>query len=321
VVRVERPGSRRHTQPGGPFVDWEMNRGKRSLAVDLAADAGREIVRELVRQADVLVENFRPGVLARFGLSHIDAATLNPNIIYVSLSGFGQDGPRASWASFGPLLEAASSLQARTACEDGIPLQLGHSLPDPVGGYAGLFAVLNQLRARATTGGGAHVDISQLEAYAAICGEDILRASVEREWSPLTKRGGLLRCRGDDAWVALDATDEQAAPLVEQAARLDKHEVAALARAQGFPAFAVFDAADLATDAHMYERGFLVDVDLDGMTARMPSLPMRSQSTLACIASRSPLAGEHTVEILQQMLGYPQAHIETLLAAEVIFQC
>ena len=233
VVRVERPGSRHHAHPAGPFVDWKMHRGKQSLAVDLRAEAGREVVRDLARRADVLVENFRPGVMARLGLAYGDVAARNPGVVYLSLSGFGQDGPHASWASFGPLLEAASSMQARTAYDDGVPLQLGHSLPDPVGGFAGLFAVLNRLRARATTGGGAHLDISQLEAYTAMCGEDILQASVEGGWSPHPSRGRLLRCRGEDAWVALEANDDQVAALAEQAPRADKFEVAAAGKGPG----------------------------------------------------------------------------------------
>jgi len=321
VVRVERPGSRHHAHPAGPFVDWKMHRGKVSLAVDLRAEAGREVVRELVLRADVLVENFRPGVMARLGLAYGDVAACNPGIVYLSLSGFGQDGPHAAWASFGPLLEAASSMQARTAYDDGVPLQLGHSLPDPVGGFAGLFAVLNRLRARATTGGGAYLDISQLEAYAVMCGEDILQASVEGTWSPHPRRGRLLRCRGEDAWVALDANDDQVAALAELAPRADKFEVAAAARAQGLCAFAVLDAADLAHDPHMVERGFIVDVELAGRVGRMPSLPMHSAERLSRTGQRSPVAGEHTVELLETLLGYPGSRIDALLAAGAVAQC
>ncbi|MGO8861493.1 MAG: CoA transferase [Acidimicrobiales bacterium] len=321
VVRVERPGSRHHAHPAGPFVDWKMHRGKQSLAVDLRAEAGREVVRDLARRADVLVENFRPGVMARFGLAYGDVAACNPGIVYLSLSGFGQDGPHAPWASFGPLLEAASSMQARTAYDDGVPLQLGHSLPDPVGGFAGLFGVLNRLRARATTGGGAYLDISQLEAYAALCGEDILQASVEGGWSPPPRHGRLLRCRGEDAWVALEATDDQVAALAAVAARADKFEVAAVARAGGLRAFAVLDAGDLANDPHMMERGLIVDVELAGKVGRMPSLPMHSDARLVRSGQRSPVAGEHTVEILEEVLGYPRPRIDALLGAGVVARC
>jgi crotonobetainyl-CoA:carnitine CoA-transferase CaiB-like acyl-CoA transferase len=330
VVRVERPGSRCHAHPAGPFVDWKMHRGKQSLAVDLRAAAGREVVRDLAHRGDVLVENFRPGVMARFGLAYGDVAACNPGIVYLSLSGFGQDGPHAPWASFGPLLEAASSMQARTAYDDGVPLQLGHSLPDPVGGFAGLFAVLNRLRARAATGLGAYLDVSQLEAYAAVCGEDILQASVEGGWSPPPRSGRLLRCRGEDSWVAIEGedswvaiegSDDQLETLAEEAAGADKFEVAAAARALGLRAFAVLDAADLANDPHMVERGFIVEVELAGKRGRMPSLPMYPRERLARTGQRSPVAGEHTVEILQEVLGYPRARIDALLAAGAVVQC
>ena len=332
VVRIERPGARSFPHPAAAFVDWSLHRGKLSLAANLKTEDGRRVARALARKADVLVENYRPGVVEKFGLAHEQVAADNPGLVYVSLSGFGQDGPRAEWASFGPMLEAASSLQARTHYEDGIPLQLGHSLPDPVGGFAGAFAALHCLRAREATGRGAHVDLSQLEAYAALCGEDILRASVEGRWRRAPRRGRLLRCRGDDAWVAVDAEPgaclaalagalgcDASAESVESAlAERDKFEVAEIARGLGLPAFPVLDAADLAGDPHLLARGYLLDLELGGIAARMPTTPIRAGAGGPDIARRAPRAGQDSERILREILGEPSERIAELFASGAI---
>ncbi|HLK45470.1 MAG TPA: CoA transferase, partial [Acidimicrobiales bacterium] len=186
VVRIERPGSRVDVDSldADPnrlvqdvFFHWKMNRGKRSAVIDLASERGREVVRRLAARADVVIENFRPGVMASFGLDAASVAAVNPGIVYVSLSGMGATGPRAWWGSYGPTIEAASSIEHRTRYPGGPPLRLGHTLPDGVGGLAGALAVLRGLRLRAETGTGWYFDVAQLEAYAALSGEDVLRVA------------------------------------------------------------------------------------------------------------------------------------------------
>ena len=332
VVRLERSGSRSLAHPAAALVDWKMHRGKRSVALDLKHPEGRRVARELAARADVFVENFRPGVAARLGLGYEEVASGNPGLVYLSLSGFGQDGPHAGWASFGPVLEAASSLQARTRYPGGTPLQMGHALPDPVGGYTGLFAVLGRLRERQASGRGAYVDVSQLEAYAALCGEEVLRASVEGGWQWEASGGSVLRCRGEDAWVALDppggdgleglcaalgcTTSSEA--LEAAVAERDKFDVARIARGCGVPAFAVLDSADLAADPHLAARGFLVQLEQGGISARMPTFPVRGHPGLTRISERVPQAGEHTEQVLEQILGYSRPQIEELLASKAV---
>ena len=156
----------------------KMNRNKHSVVLDLGTPAGQETARHLASKADILVENFRAGVAERLGLAASTLCAAFPELIYVSLSGFGSGGPWGEWRSFGPNIEAASSVMARTGYANGDPMRLGHALPDGVGGIVGALAALRGLRERDERGVGGWFDLSQLESYVAASGEDILAASM-----------------------------------------------------------------------------------------------------------------------------------------------
>jgi crotonobetainyl-CoA:carnitine CoA-transferase CaiB-like acyl-CoA transferase len=332
VVRIERPGPRRGPQTAVAFVDWKMQRGKHCLVLDIKSVEGQSVVGDLLKRADVFVENFRPGVMERLGFGYDDVAKSNPRIVYASLSGFGQDGPRASWASFGTILEAASSLQSRAKYPDSRPLLLGHALADPVGGFAGAFAVLNRLRARSATERGAYVDISQLETYTALSAEDILHASVEGDTSTIfPTRRRVFECRREDTWVAIEAVTDHEIEIASKAlgceasedglaasiAHLDKFEVTFLLQAHGLAAFPVFDASDLASDAHLRDRGHMIEVELGGKLGRMPTLPIRGWPEIARISDINPSMWDQDY-ILREILGYPDQRINNLLASGAI---
>jgi crotonobetainyl-CoA:carnitine CoA-transferase CaiB-like acyl-CoA transferase len=319
VVRVERPGSRTDVDglDADPnrlvqdvFFNWKMNRGKESLVVDLKRPEGRDVVRRLAREADVIVENFRPGVMAALGLGPDEVAAVNPGVVYVSLSGMGATGPRAWWGSYGPTIEAASSIEYRTRYPGGPPLRLGHTLPDAVGGLAGALAALAGLRRRAETGHGSYYDVSQLEAYAALSGEDVLRVSatgIEPEWAP---RAGVHRCRGDDQWVAVDA------PAVVDAAQAKEAAAAALQAAR-VPAFGVLAPPDLVTDPHLAARGYFVPASFDGVVVPLPGSAIISDPPVVRIGSRAPRTGEHSRRIAAS-LGYDERAIDQLIASGVL---
>ncbi len=180
VIRIERPAGRDDTyHDSGQYVTHKLHRGKLSLAVDSRTAEGRAIVQQLARSADVFIENFRPGVMAKLGLDFATLSALNPKIVYVSLSGFGSAGPRAAWGSHGTLIEAASSIESRTGYVGGEPMKLGHPLPDAVGGTAGALAALRGLRTLSETGEGSYFDISQLETYCAAGGDAVLATSID----------------------------------------------------------------------------------------------------------------------------------------------
>jgi crotonobetainyl-CoA:carnitine CoA-transferase CaiB-like acyl-CoA transferase len=340
VLWVERPGSR--AEPGGAEEDptarvmevfhLKMNRNKRSLVVDLTTAPGRRAVRQLAEQVDVLVENFRPGVMAGFGLGPAELCVANPRLVYVSLSGFGATGPWARRRSYGPTVEAASSVQGRTGYPGGEPMRLGHTLPDATGGLAGALAVLRGLRARETTGRGGWFDVSQLEAYAVLSGEDVFAASLAGDDPPRlgnrSRHGavqGVFRCAGDDEWVAIRLADAgdmarlaaaagldglaratAAIPRDDDAidaaisaytARRDKRTVAALLQRAGLEAFAVLSPVELLADDHLRERGFFVPAH-GGPDPVLPGSPVTSTPALVDPHGPAPRLGQHTDDVL-----------------------
>jgi crotonobetainyl-CoA:carnitine CoA-transferase CaiB-like acyl-CoA transferase len=336
VIRVERPGSRWHRMDFAQLADWKMNRGKLSLAVDLRTTEGAALVRRLAARADLVVENFRPGVMDRFGLGFSDLLPRTTPLVYLSLSGFGQNGPKARWASFGPLLEAASSIQARTCYPEGPPMLLGHSLPDPVGGLVGAFVALAALRQAQLDGNSRHLDVSQLEAYAACCGEELLRGSLGGSEAMVPAVSGVFATRGSDEWIAVEADgDEEIAALLsvvgideapvhperalaEALGRMDRIETARRLQSVGVAAFPVMSVADLAADAGLRSCGFLVDVSYGTHRAPMPGIPIRGVPHRADLSRRAPTCGEHSLAILRDYLRLPQEEIAMLLERGVV---
>jgi crotonobetainyl-CoA:carnitine CoA-transferase CaiB-like acyl-CoA transferase len=204
VIRVERPGTRVDFVEVGDtsahvarLFDDKMNRGKESIVLDLKAPGGRDAFLRLVEKADVLVENHRADVIPSLGLGWEVLHEANPRLVYVALSGFGASGPWSRRRSYGPTIEAASSIEDRTRYPGSAPLRLGHTLPDGVGGLAGTLAALVGLRRRQEQGCGSYFDISQLEAYCVLSGEELLAMT------PDSRSFGVLPCRGEDEWVAV----------------------------------------------------------------------------------------------------------------------
>jgi len=348
VIRIERPGSRTDVDglDGDPvrvvqhvFFNWKMNRGKRSIVVDLKSAAGREVVRRLAERADVIIENFRPGVMASFGLDAGAIARVNPGIVFVSLSGMGATGPRAWWGSYGPTIEAASGIEHRTGYAGGPPMRLGHTLPDGVGGLAGALAVLGGLRRRVETGGGSSYDVSQLETYAAMAGEDVLAVSAtgvepgrRGNASPDRRVQGVYRCLGVDQWVAVAVdrgsevdvlgrllggpADLDAALACFTASRTKEDATGAL-QAAGIAAFSVLTPGDLVDDPQLAWRGYLKRPSFDGVVVPLPGSAIVSNPSLVRFGERAPRFGEHTREVVRS-LGYDDDAIERLTASGVL---
>ena len=182
VIKIERPGAGDDTRGWGPpFVkDAEgrdtresayymaANRGKHSLAVNIADPGGQALIRDLAVQSDILVENFKVGDLARHGLDHASLAALNPRLIYCSISGFGQTGPNAQRAGYDFLAQGEGGLMSLTGMSDGPPLKVGVGLIDVICGLYACNGILAAVQARHVTGRGQHIDIGLLDAQIAV---------------------------------------------------------------------------------------------------------------------------------------------------------
>ena len=201
----------------------KMQRNKRSLCLDVKAPGGEEVLHRLVAQSDVVLNNYSPRGVQSLGIDHDTLAQVNPDIITVSMSGYGATGPMASHFSFGPILETHAALASTTGYPDRGPLRVGVAFPDPAGGLLGAVATLSALWQRARTGSGVEVDMSQLETLLPVIGDHLLTTSATgRAPERLGNRSlmyapqGVYRCDGDDEWLAVTVrSDEEWRRLVE----------------------------------------------------------------------------------------------------------
>ncbi|SOY63835.1 putative formyl-CoA transferase, NAD(P)-binding; caiB/baiF CoA-transferase family [Cupriavidus taiwanensis] len=169
VIKIEPPGGDDY-RAVGPFVDGRsglfaaMNRNKQSIVIDLKTAAGLELARALCVRADVVVENFRPGVADKLGIGYAALRALNPALVYASVSGFGQTGPESHRPAYDIILQALCGLMDATGAPDGAPTMLGEAVSDAVSGLFASWGVLAALLAREKNGRGTHVDVSMFDA-------------------------------------------------------------------------------------------------------------------------------------------------------------
>jgi crotonobetainyl-CoA:carnitine CoA-transferase CaiB-like acyl-CoA transferase len=195
VIKVEPPGSGDETRGFAPFVGGEshyfvgLNRGKRSLVLDLRHPGGAAVLRRLAAASDVLVENFRPGVMDRLGLGATALMAENPRLIYCAISGFGQDGPLRDRPSFDIVTQALTGALSVNGQEDAPPVKLGLPIGDISGGIFGAIAILSALHERHATGRGRLIDVSLYDGTMSLLGHFAqLVAVTGRDPAPMGSR-------------------------------------------------------------------------------------------------------------------------------------
>ncbi|MER6692175.1 CaiB/BaiF CoA-transferase family protein [Streptomyces minutiscleroticus] len=345
-----RPGS--DPDDSGYFVNF--NRNKRGVALNLRTEEGRRLLRELVPHCDVVVENFSPGVLARWGMDYASLRELNPDVILVSMAGVGQTGPWRNAVTFADTLAAMSGLSSDTRDPGGPPQGLTFGLGDMIAANSAVLAVLDLL----ARGRGGHVDLSQLEAMAAAMGpaalEPVLgtgapdpRTAEHPNRSPHAVPHGVYPVAGDDRWVAVSVTDEaqwQAltrlvdlpcadgglddrrasedeidAALAVWTRRQDGRTLAELLQSQGVAAAVVATGQDLVeADEQLAARGFypVLDHPLTG-PVRHEGIVARLAATPGGLNRPAPLLGEHTHDVLRELLGLSDEQLAALAAGGV----
>ena len=174
VTKIEIPQHGDDSRSFSPHINGEssyfmlVNRGKRSVTLDLKSDEGRALLLELIKQTDVLVENFRPGVTARLGIDYETVKAINPRLIYVSISGFGQDSPLAHRAAYDHVIQAIGGIMTVTGWPDGPPTRVGDAIGDVTAGIYGSWGALAALLQRERTGEGQHVDVAMLDSIVSL---------------------------------------------------------------------------------------------------------------------------------------------------------
>src|SRR5262249_23691394 len=193
------------------------NRSKRSIAIDLKNEAGLKIASRLASVADVVIENFSAGVMGRLKLDYPTLQACNPALIYVSMSGYGHNGPRRDWTSMNMNLQGYSGLMMVSGAEGDPPTAISNSWNDYIGGLHACFAILQAIDARRESTKGSRIDLSQFECSAGMIGSLLVTAAVDgkvpRRLGNRSERfapQGVYPCAGNDNWCALCVeTDEQ----------------------------------------------------------------------------------------------------------------
>lgn len=277
------------------------NRGKKGCTLNLKQPRAVEIAKQLVQVSDIFVENFSPPVMPRLGLDYETCRALKPDIIYLSLSGYGATGPTKDYVSYGLQLQAFSGLADLTGYVNGPPRNLGTPISDQLGALAGAFGILTALHHRSVTGEGQYIDVSQCEVLVSLCPEAILDyvmndRATERAGNrdDIMAPHGVYRCKGENNWVSIAvSTEKEWQGLCEVTGRpdmintprfadtlarhqnqeeLDKtisawtiqqtdYEAMHILQGKGVPASGVFNSSQMIRDPHLKERGFCVEDD------------------------------------------------------------
>ncbi|SDV46992.1 CaiB/BaiF CoA transferase family protein [Chitinasiproducens palmae] len=357
VIKIEQPGAGDETRSFEPQVGDESayyfacNRGKQSVTANVKTESGRRIVRELTQRADVLIENFPVGTLARYGLDHAALRAENEKLIYVSCTGFGQTGPYAKRKGYDTVFQAMGGIMSLTGERGGGPVKPGLPIADLTSGMWIAIGLLSALNGRTLTGQGCHIDFSMLDGQVSLLtlaagryfalGEVPPRLGTEH---PGRVPSATFACN-DGAYVHITCSDQHWQPLCEllslqalaadptlstNAGRVEHRErvMAALTKAisgwsrqalcdacdaVGVPAGPINNVAEVLADPHVRARGMVSEFDHPsvGTFGALP-LPFKFDGFANPEVARPPLLGEHTDQVLRERLGYDEQRIAAL---------
>ncbi|MEQ8479364.1 MAG: CaiB/BaiF CoA-transferase family protein [Hoeflea sp.] len=361
VVKVEPTSGewQRHVSAGGATGNkinvsfLSLNRNKRSLAVDLKSEGGREVLAELVKSADVFIQNYRPGVAARLGVDYETLSKLNPGLVYVSMSGYGEDGPYVQRPGQDLLLQAMSGAMRSTGREGEPPTPAGMYLADAITAYTAFEGALAALLHRERTGEGQLVQVNMLDAITTIQMQELSVFTVghkpqQRSAEPHAHvyiRSPYGTFKTADGYLALAFPSLRTlGEIIAEPALLEmnderdgwekRDEIFALTRAKlegkstdewleafsaaGIWAGPVYGYEELVNDPQIAHNKTFIEYDhpTEGHV-KTPGFPMRFSKTPATVERGAPLVGEHTDEILRQA-GFSDERIDTLVKSGAI---
>jgi formyl-CoA transferase len=375
VIKIERPGSGDDTRAWGPpyLKDAEgnntteaayylaANRGKRSVTVDIASPEGQALVRELAAHADVVLENFKVGHLKRYGLDYASLKAVKPDLVYCSITGFGQDGPYAHRAGYDFLIQGMGGLMSITGERDdlpgGGPQKAGVAITDLMTGMYATVAVLAALTHRDRTGegqyidmalldvqvamlanmasnyhnsgkppkrwGNAHANIVPYQTFACADGHIIVATGNDAQYQKFVEAGGRAELASDPRFATNPLrvkNRDVLVPLLEaMVARRTRDEWIALLESVGVPCGPINDIGEVFDNPQVKARG--VAIDLPHPTAGKVTLvrsPMKLSATPATSNQPPPLLGQHTDQVLREVLGRSDAEIAALRAKGVL---
>jgi CoA:oxalate CoA-transferase len=365
VIKIEMPGRGDDSRGYAPRIPnshdsgyyYSVNRGKRSVTLDLRKPEGAELLCELARHADVIVENFSPGTMERFNVGYARLRAANPCVILCSISGFGQTGPMASAPAYDIVAQALGGTMSITGAPGGEPMRCGVSIGDLAAALYAIVAVLAALRARDTTGAGQHLDIAMLDCQVAWLEDALARFSATgRVPGPIGSRHPSITpfqpfrasdgyfvagCGNEAIWQrfceAIEAADLKSDPRfatntdrTANQAELDSilaryfasntrsHWLTRLQQSN-VPCAPIATVDEVAANSHLRQRQMILHADHPDFDGLIvPGSPLKTTGESRAPDTRAPALGEHTDEVLQRLLGYDSARIAELRAKQII---
>ncbi len=354
VIKLESPEGDDTRNWGPPFVKradgsdgdaayfHSTNRGKKSVVVDFKTEEGRATIRSLVADCDVFVENFKVGGLAKYGLDYASLRELNPKLIYLSLTGFGQTGPYAHKAGYDFMIQGLAGIMDLTGEPDGQPQKMGVAFADVFTGLYGVIAIQSALMVRNQTGQGQHIDMALFDAMSAVLanqalnylvsgksprrmgnahpnivpyqvfpssdGHLIIATGSQPQWSKMCQVLGLDELIDD---VRFRTNQDRVRNRVELAALISaktslrgRDEMLAEFDAKFIPAGPINSVEDTFTDPQIIQRGLRIDVpDGDGVMVPGVRTPIVFSKSTLKLDRASPQLGEHTQEVMNDLKG------------------
>jgi len=360
VVKIELPGKGDDTRAWGPpFLEGEsayflsINRNKESVTLDFKSAEGRAVVERLIAKSDVVVENFRPGTLAKVGLDYKSLAPRYTRLVYCSISGFGQSGPRAKEAGYDAVMQGEGGLMSITGAPTGPAYRLGVAIADIVSGMFAAYGVAMALFARERTGRGQEVDLAMLDSVAALLtyqagnyfasgkvptrlgnrhpsivpyetfaasdGEFVLAVGNDEQW----RRFCVVADLPEDSRFATNrqrVTDyDEVRPFIADRLRTQSRQYwIDRLTAAGVPCGSVRNLEELFADPQVHAREMVAQVEHATIgPLRLLGVPVKLSSTPGAVRTPPPRLGEHTDAVMHE-LGYSAGTIADLRRQKVI---
>jgi len=363
VIKVEIPGRGDDARHFGPYKDGEsayfalLNRGKKSLAVDLKSPDGVKLVRDIAEKSDVVVENFRPGVAKRLGLDYEALAGVNPQLVYASISGFGQASPLADRPALDLAIQAMSGLMSMTGPKDGGPYAVGESITDVTTGMFCAFGIMAALFERQRSGKGRYLEVAMLDAcfsmmltglsrqlylgetpsrvgnrhpesypvdhFTTKTGDVVIAAPNDTLFNALAKLMGQPELAEDEKYATYDArsrNDEALRNIIAawMSERTSEEVVARLGEAS-IPCAPVWSLGDVAGSDHARERQLVTEGRHKKLgTVPVVPQPVRFSDVEPGDPSSIPTLGEDTKAVLQDVLGLSDEAIAALVDRKIV---
>ncbi|MBN2569470.1 MAG: CoA transferase [Deltaproteobacteria bacterium] len=358
IIKIERPGYGDDTRSLGPFIGSESmyfmntNRNKKSITLDLKSNAGKQVFLDLVKQSDVVLENYKPGVMEKLGIGHDKLKEYNSDIIYASISGFGHKSPYASRAGYDIIAQAMGGLMSCTGWPDSPPTRIGTAMGDILSGLFATIGILSALLARKSVTGSQHIDIALVDSVISSMNTMIQVYLVEGTVPGRVGNRYLFMYpfdtfKANDGWVVIGIGNdklwhkfcdivgwteiEYAEKFSSNSNRVDNYkelevlvtewtknktveEIIELLSSEGIPCSPVYDVRDIVNDDKIViDRKMLVDVDHPKVgRTKLVGSPIKMSLTEPTIDKPAPLLGQHTRDILTSVLGYSEETIKNL---------